>query len=495
MNNVQLINSVEAPKAPSTLPIPLPSPMPPVAQFDPDMLPKDLRDYVMDVAKRQQCPPDFCAVSAITCLSALVGRKVGISPKQEDDQWIEFPNVWAALIGGPSSMKSPSLREMKFPLNDIESELRKQHTKTLAELKHEAKLQKLERLEIEQSAKKHIKNGNRNAALLVLKTQDNEDIKEPTPPRIVVNDSTVEALGERLNENPNGLLLIRDELSGWLSKMSQEEFATDRAFYLEAFNGKDEYIYDRIGRGTVRIENCMISVLGGIQPSKIKPVVREAANGVTDDGLIQRIQLAVWPDPIQDWSWLDIPVNQHAKMRYLDVFKRLHNLPSEPQPNIWHFSESAQKLFIEWMKEIQAEARSGQLPQIMESHLLKMPKTVSGIALVFALVNGDKDQVSLDSTAMALDWADYLRTHATRLYSSSIYAEIHAAHTILRKSKELDSPFTSREVYRKGWSGMDKQVVNEALELLVDHNFLIANDVSTGGRPKMEYIWRNGING
>jgi hypothetical protein len=51
--------------------------------------------------------------------------------------------------------------------------------------------------------------------------------------RLVVNDSSVEKLGELLNENPNGLTLVRDELSGWLGKLSKEEFQSERAFYLE----------------------------------------------------------------------------------------------------------------------------------------------------------------------------------------------------------------------------------------------------------------------
>jgi cytochrome bd-type quinol oxidase subunit 1 len=71
-----------------------------------------------------------------------------------------------------------------------------------------------------------------------------------------------------------GLLLIRDELPGFLAKMESEEFQSDRAFYLEAFNGDGQFTYDRIGRGTVHIENCTLSIVGGVQPSRIAPLVR-----------------------------------------------------------------------------------------------------------------------------------------------------------------------------------------------------------------------------
>ena len=35
------------------------------------------------------------------------------------------------------------------------------------------------------------------------------------------NDTTVEKLGELLNHHPNGLVLFRDELSGWLHTMDR----------------------------------------------------------------------------------------------------------------------------------------------------------------------------------------------------------------------------------------------------------------------------------
>jgi len=78
--------------------------------------------------------------------------------------------------------------------------------------------------------------------------------------------------------------------------MNASDAGAERAFYLEAFNGDGGYTFDRIGRGTVRIESTTVALIGGIQPSKLAPLVRGAASGQADDGLIQRLQLAVWPD-------------------------------------------------------------------------------------------------------------------------------------------------------------------------------------------------------
>ncbi len=45
-------------------PTPIESALPAVAPFDAELLPDALRDYVFDVADRQQSPPDFSAVAA-----------------------------------------------------------------------------------------------------------------------------------------------------------------------------------------------------------------------------------------------------------------------------------------------------------------------------------------------------------------------------------------------------------------------------------------------
>ncbi len=64
-----------------------------------------------------------------------------------------------------------------------------------------------------------IKGGDANAiAAEALEADD--DI--PTRERYVVNDTTVEKLGELLNQNSRGLLVFRDELTGLLHSLDKD---------------------------------------------------------------------------------------------------------------------------------------------------------------------------------------------------------------------------------------------------------------------------------
>ncbi len=79
----------------------------------------------------------------------------------------------------------------------------------------------------------------------------------------------------------------------------------DRAFFLEAWNGCGGVTSDRIGRGTVHVDNLCVSLLGGIQPAKLLAYLYQAASELENDGLIQRVQLLVYPDEPATWQLVD----------------------------------------------------------------------------------------------------------------------------------------------------------------------------------------------
>lgn len=479
-------------------PTPIESTLPPVAPFESDLLPPALRDYVLDIADRQQSPPDFAAVAALCALSSLIGNRARIRPKQHDD-WEIVPNLWGGLIGAPSAMKSPALKATLPPIYSIEKEMREIWEGERREAKVDAELKKLQGKENRKTARKALQANDLDQARELL-TEELDGEAEPPCPRLIVNDATVEKLGELLNENTRGLLLVRDELSGFIAKMEREEFQGERAFYLECFNGDGQFTYDRIGRGTVLIEHSTLSIVGGVQPARIAPLVRGALSGKCDDGLIQRFQLFVYPDPKKDWKWTDRRPNAAAREAFERAFRSLHDLTKDrEEPAIFTFSVGAQELFKRWMDEIQTKARNGNLPSTIESHLLKMPKTVCSLALIFHLIDGGEGAVSEEATARALDWADYLLSHVMRLYSIGHMQTEQGALLIIERRAQLPDPFTARDIHRKNWAGIaDRDAVADAMELLVNNGYCRETLVPTtvaGGRPTQVYYWNPCLKG
>ena len=120
----------------------------------------------------------------------------------------------------------------------------------------------------------------------------------PTLRRYISNDPTPAALGQLLIENPNGLLVYRDEIVSLLQSFEREDNAEGRGFYLTGWNGTNSYTFDRIVRGmNLHIPAVCVSMLGSTQPGKISRYLSAAVRGGSfDDGFIQRFGLMVWPD-------------------------------------------------------------------------------------------------------------------------------------------------------------------------------------------------------
>ena len=80
--------------------------LPAAPALDLALFPPEVANVTLDAAERLQCPPDYVAWGLTVCLAGLIGRGVGIRPRQRDD-WTERACLWVALVGEPSWMKSP----------------------------------------------------------------------------------------------------------------------------------------------------------------------------------------------------------------------------------------------------------------------------------------------------------------------------------------------------------------------------------------------------
>ena len=191
-------------------PTPLPDALPPVQPFDPDLLPEALRGWVMDIAHRMQCPPDFSAVGAVVALSSLIGARAVVQPKARDD-WQVVPNLWGLIVGRPGVMKSPALGESLKPLNRLQATEFEQWQAAHDAWELDCKVAELQAGDREKKAK-GLASKDPAAARALLEPADTPT--EPMARRYIVNDATVEKLGDLLTANPWGTLSYRDELTG-----------------------------------------------------------------------------------------------------------------------------------------------------------------------------------------------------------------------------------------------------------------------------------------
>lgn len=483
-------------------PAALPSPLPTVPAFDAAWLPASVREWCVDTADGLQVPLDFTAVPAMVALAGAIGRRIGVAMKQHD-RWQELPVLWGCVIGRPSSGKSPALAPARRMLERLAGEERKAYDVSMHEHESRELIAEANRANAKKAIQAALKKGDVTAAESAAEAALFDE-EPPSEPRIVVNDATVEKLGELLNANPRGLVQFRDELAGWLAGLDREGRESDRAFWLECWNGTGAFTVDRIGRGTIRIEACAVSILGGMQPGKLAEYVRGAIRGgFSDDGLIQRFQLAVYPDLPANWSYCDRRTDPASEARAWATFQQLRTLDPDTigaeradgiDVPFLRFDDEAQSLLIEWTTALMHRLRAGEEPAWMESHLSKYRSLAGRLALVLHLADGGTGPIKADTLATALNWCDYLEGHARRIYAPAVDNGLTAAHLILKKRGDLGDLFTARDLQRRGWAGLsDRDTIAEGLELLVEHRHVAESNEPAGpngGRPSVVYAWR-----
>lgn len=481
-------------------PEPLPD-LPPVPAFNYDFLPGQLRAFVQDVSERMQCPPEFAAVGAMVMAGSAIGRKMGVRPKM-NDSWTVIPNLWGMIVGRSGVMKSPALAEALSPIKRMQALAFEDYEEKRREFDVTEKAHKIKTTQAEANAKKAYSK-NSNADLRALLQMD--DLVEPKVRRYIVNDSSPEALCETLKDNPNGVLVERDELIGLLRSMDKEGNQEARALYLTAADGDKSFTVDRIMRGSGRhIEGLCVGIVGGIQPGVLASYVRETQrSGAGDDGLLQRFSLMVYPDLTEEWKNIDRKPDQEAREAVRDLIQKLCTMNPEEVgaesdghgvPFV-RFDGEAYALFVEWLSELERKLRFGDDHPSIQSHLSKYRKLVPALSLINHLCEGGTGPVGQGAVSRALLFADFLEAHARRVYSYASRPDYDAAKTILAKLKagKLNpKEFTERDVYKNGWSGLSgTEETRAALKVLQGYKWVLElpeiEHGPTGGRPSTRY--------
>lgn len=474
-------------------PVPLPDALLAVPNLEEDMLPSELQPWLGDIAARMSVPLDFTGSAGLSMLGALIGRKIVIKP-EKNSNWSEPANLWGCIVASPGALKSPAIREVFAPLAELEAEAmvankQKHKDYELAMAVHKVK---------QASAEKKAKDAGDPAALMQAYMAIGDPPEKPKFKRYFTSNATVEKLGEMCADNPDGVMYHRDELLSLLADLDRKEKAADRGFLMTGWSGLDAYTFDRIGRGTTYVPSVTISMFGTTQPSRIANYVSGSLASF-DDGMVQRLQILVWPDNMPNWVPMDSPSDKSAQARAFQMCRRLAEFRPQDVGAIiedgnavpyLRFTEEARRLFVEYRTGLEAKVRGNSLLPELAAHLSKYRGLVPRIALILHLASGGTGSVSAEAITMAIRWADYLEAHARRVYAAAEAAPVDTAKLVWKRieNAKLKCGFTVRDIYTQGWSQLkDKAEVERGLGALVHAHWLAMRPEETGGRPIVRY--------
>ena len=397
---------------------------PPPALED-DALPASWGAWIAAEAVARACPRDYIAAGLIGAASGWINNARRIAPTAD---WTEATHLWFAVIGPPSTGKTPALEPMIKASGKLERGDEPAWRMALAKYERDAEaaraVEETWRDEVRKAAKE--KNATKDRGdtkketVLPDRPAAAEAPKKPPRPRVVTMDTSTEELQRLLADNPRGLLHVRDELAGWLGGFDRYGGnGGDRGFYLECWNG-GAYVSDRVKFNGVplRIEHTSLAIVGGMVPDRLREALAAA-----DDGLPERF-IFIWPDPAPIAPLCERGDTDAAQRRNtLDTAAtRLHALKmgaddqGDPTPIALQLDRDAFRLFDEQRQEAMWRARAAS--GLAAGWHGMNPGRLVRLALVFehlasaACDDGTTEPASVSADAVAASWRIYrLRCH------------------------------------------------------------------------------------
>src|SRR5262249_32934860 len=161
--------------------------------------------------------------------------------------WEEVPNLWGGICNPPSRLKSPATRQAFQPFRQLERTAKEVYDSAMKSYEAEVEEFNAEREALLSQMRDCAKGKAKDAGTMEGLKADLVELVKPEPPiwrRYITNDVTVEKMCDLQSGNPRGILQERDELVGLLRKWDRPEYASDRFYYLEAWNGTGSYTVD-----------------------------------------------------------------------------------------------------------------------------------------------------------------------------------------------------------------------------------------------------------
>jgi hypothetical protein len=467
-----------APPEPGPWPEPLPIPDAMVAPpFPVDVLPDELARFVERGATALSCPCDYLGLPLIVLAGARVGSSRALQIKPG---WRERPSMYGAVVGPPSAGKTPALKLVAAPVYREQARLHEEYRR---------------------------------------ERRDREgDPKAPKPAEraVFVADSTTEKLAELLQDNPRGLVMIRDELVAWVAGLNQYKAkgaGADRQFYLSAWAGEPVSVHRKNQQaGPVFVAHPFLSVVGGLPPDLLP---RLRGDKDVADGFFDRI-LFSYPDPHPSVgeTWDSVP--DDAVELWADVLCHLGALSPEAlpeggvRPHYVRLTESGERAWERFTRGLAADLNDECLPDCLRGPWAKFRGYCARLALVLHLLrqvmgNVSGEDVDGGDVDRAAELVTYFQGHARKVYAAMAADRATGdARRIIRwlrrfcesvnsmKGPEKQETVSKQQIHANVFGGSRELAdVERAIDVAVRHGYLrqaqAAQKTGPGRAPSPRY--------
>ncbi len=386
----------------------------------------------------------------IVCLLPILGSRIKAGTRLAIDFVTDYyapPIIWAGLVGDSGTLKTPILKALTSPLDDLQKEAFEDYQRLYSE--YEMELQRWESFKKDERA-------------------DNPKPKPPALKDLYFSDFTIEAIADSMRYYPDeGYLVHIDELAAFLKSMDayRNGKGSDRQRWLTSHSGSALKV-NRKSSEPIYLYRTSISLVGGIQPSVLEKQVLD--DPTSEDGLWARfiwVRLSMTTPP---------GISDRPRFDLSQLLKGIYHSLNQVEAKTYGLSNEAKKLWNEWNAEI------GQLIKqepsgILRSTYPKLKEAAARIALIAHITNAKvssipiEDTISGDTLNSAIEFTRWLMGQTRMLYCEIGTSDNPKASRIVKfVNRFRGCGWIKARTVRDWWAGKDKPNAKKCREWMAE---------------------------
>lgn len=349
--------------------------------FPVEVLPLPIRTFVLEGAEATGVDPVMYVLPVLAVCAASIGTSRRMRIKRT---WREPSILWTAAVARSGRVKSPPFDDAVRPLKKRETQSLRDHEDVL--LEHDRDIARWELQTKAWKAKGHEEN---------LDPPLKPD--KPEASRLITTDPTTEAVATLLSHNARGLLLCRDELSGWFGGFNAYRGGkgADVSCWLEMYRGGMMIVDRKTAERIIHCDHASVSVTGTIQPQILRRVLTQEH---FDAGLSARLLMAM--PPARPKRWTDTELSESTEMVYDHIVGKLltlqHNVDADGRvsPVDIEFTPAARRMFIQFFNRHGVVQDATQDDRLAAAYG-KLEAVAARLALIFHFIRWADDDPTL----------------------------------------------------------------------------------------------------
>lgn len=329
--------------------------------FPVEVFPTEIQKFISDASYVMDAPVEYFASSILAITGFLINSQAFIIVK--NISWKEPAVLWILIVGEAGrKKKTPVYKFMKSILDNIDETLEQEYQEAKKVYQNEILKYNVD-----------LKNWKENAF-----GNPPEKPTKPVRTLIYTSDTTIEAISYHQSQNPHGIGVMCDEISGFFMGFNKyQKSGNDRQYYLGSFSGDKSFVLRKQedSFNTKPYHN----IFGTIQPPVVANILLKDFRVI--DGFVERFLFSL-TNHVKKIEMVEDEIDEKLKKHVDDLMLRLYKHFSKNQNTEFTLDDEAKAEFKKVMEELNRETLNDNNSELLQSYLEKCKTYIPRFALV-----------------------------------------------------------------------------------------------------------------